>query len=136
MNVLTILERDRPGLLAEITTLLERADVDVRDISGTTKGRYAVINLYARPARRAHRVLADAGHAVFTADHLLVRIEDRPGALAGLSRLLANEQVDIRSIHLVGADADHRIVALDTADPVRAGEVLRDLLVHEPPDDA
>lgn len=136
MNVLTILERDRPGLLAEITTLLENAGVDVLDISGTSKGTYAVINLYARPARRGHRVLTDAGHTVFTAEHQLVRIEDRPGALAELSRLLANEEVDIRSIHFVGRDAGHCIVALDTADPARATEVLSELLIAQPADDA
>lgn len=131
MKVLTIIEENRPGLLAEITTLLEAAGVDVRDINGETKGNRAVLSLRAQPYRRCYRTLADAGYKVFTADHLVVRIEDQPGALANLSRHLANEQVDIRSIHFIEKDGAHCIVALDTADPYRAGQLLRDILVKD-----
>lgn len=134
MKILTIVEQNRPGLLAEITTMLAGAGVDVRDISGETAGNQAVITLRAEPYRRCHRVLADSGFKVFTADHLLVRIEDRPGALATLSQRLANEQVDIRSIHFIEKDQGQCIVALETENPYRAGQVLSDILVTEIPE--
>jgi len=134
MKLLTIIEENSPGLLAEITTLLENAEVDVRDIDGDVSGKHAVISLRAEPYERCHRTLADAGYKVFSAEHLLVRIEDRPGALASLSRRLANEQVDIRSIHFIEKDDDCCIVALEVTDPYRAGQLLRDILVREPPD--
>lgn len=132
MKLLTILEKNRPGLLAEVMSLLADAKVDVRDIDGESTGDQAVITVRAVPFRRAHRVLADAGYKVFTADHLLVRIEDQPGALATLSRSLADANVGIRSIHFVERETGQCIVALETADPERAGQVLADRLVGAP----
>ena len=131
MKILTIIEESRPGLLAEITTLLQSREVNVLDINGETAGNQAVITLRAEPYRRCHRALADSGFKVFTAEHLLVRIKDQPGALADLSRRLANAQVDIRSIHFINKEDDECIVAVETMDPFRAGQVLKDLLVRE-----
>lgn len=132
MKILNIIEKNQPGLLATITTLLEGAGVDVRDIDGHTEGEYAVISLRATPYGRCHRTLADAGYKVFTADHLLIKVDDHPGALAELSRRLANEQVDIRSIHIVEKSGDSCIVAVDTTNAFRAGQVLHEFLVREP----
>jgi hypothetical protein len=130
MKLLTIIEDDRPALLAEITSLLERADISLRDIDGERNSGQAVITLRAEPYELCHKILTEAGYKVFTSDHLLVRIEDHPGALADLSRRLANEQVDIRSIHFVNKEEGRCIVAIEVADPFRAGQVLRDIRVH------
>jgi hypothetical protein len=105
--------------------------VNVRDINGDISGNQAVITLRAEPYEACYNALRDGGYKVFTAEHLLVRIEDHPGALADLSRRLANEQVDIRSIHFVDRDGEQCIVALETDDPFRAGQVLQDIRVHE-----
>ena len=43
MKSLTIIQETRPGLLAEITTLLEGQDIDVRSVDGYTVGSVAVI---------------------------------------------------------------------------------------------
>ncbi|MEJ2534531.1 MAG: hypothetical protein P8008_03455 [Gammaproteobacteria bacterium] len=131
MKLFTLIEQNRPGLLAEIATHLERLGVNVRDINGDISGNQAVITLRAEPHDDCYNALRDAGSKVFTAEHLLVRIEDHPGALADLSRRLANEQVDIRSIHFVDRDGAQCIVALETDDPFRAGQVLQDIRVHE-----
>jgi len=58
-----------------------------------------------------------------------VGIEDQPGALAEISRRLANEQVDIRSIHFVNRENSLCIVALETENDYRARQLLHDLLV-------
>ncbi len=59
----------------------------------------------------------------------MIRIEDRPGALANISRRLANAQVDIRSIHFVDKKAGSCIVALETENDYKARQVLYKLLV-------
>jgi len=129
MKLLTIVQPSRPGLLAEITTLLGKHNIDVRDIDGQTAEETAIITLSVEPYSEAFTLLADAGYRVVAARHLLVRIEDRPGELARLSRTLSNEGVDIRSIHIVCKEAGSCIVALETGAAERAREILRDLLV-------
>jgi len=131
MKNLTIIQDTRPGLLAEITTLLEREGVNMVTIDGDTIGSSAVITIMAEPYDRCFDALAAAGFKVFAHEQILVGIEDRPGALAEISRRLANEQIDIRSIHFVSREGDHCIVALETENDYRARQVLRGLLVKQ-----
>jgi hypothetical protein len=129
MKVLTIIQEDRPGLLAEVTALLARENIAVQDFTGTSVGDTAVLTLTVGPYRRAFRLLSKAGYRVVASEHLLVRIERRPGALAELSRKLADADIDVRGMHIVNKDERAGIVALETADYDKAREVLQDILV-------
>lgn len=131
MKVLTIIQPASTGLLTRVTSLLEQHQIDVRDIDGKLAGNQAVISLTLRAdaSRRAFYLLTDAGYKVIAARYLLVRIEDRPGELARLSRTLNNEDIDIRSIHIVSKEGDISIVALQTDEPERARELLAERVV-------
>jgi hypothetical protein len=129
MKSLTIIQETRAGLLAEIATLLEHHKIDLRSINGNTADSLAVINLIAEPYADCFKALNDAGFKVFANEQVLVRIKDHPGALAELSRRLANAQVDIRSIHIVQNEGGLCIVALETENDFSAKQVLGDILV-------
>lgn len=131
MKVLTIIQENHPGLLAEVTSVLERASIEILDFSGQVVGDTAVISLQLQPYRAAFRLLSNAGYRVISHEHLLVRLEKRPGALAALSRRLADAQVDVRGMHIVNKDQAAVIVALEALQPDRARSVLADLLVVE-----
>lgn len=129
MKVLTIVQEDHPGLLAEVTALLAGDNIAVEDFTGTSVGVTAVLTLTVGPYRRAFRLLSKAGYRVVASEHLLVRIERRPGALAELSRKLADADIDVRGMHIVNKDALTGIVALETADYDKARKILKDILV-------
>ena len=129
MKVLTIIQENHAGLLAEVTALLARDNIAVEDFTGTSVGDTAVLTLTVGPYRRAFRLLSKAGYRVVASEHLLVRLDRRPGALAELSRKLADADIDVRGMHIVNKDARAGIVALETADYEKAREVLKDLLV-------
>ena len=129
MKVLTIIQEDHPGLLAEVTTLLEQEGIGVQDFTGTSLCSTAVLTLTVKPYLRAFQLLSNAGYKVVASEHLLVRLERHPGALAELSRKLAQANVDVRGMHIVSQDKRAGIVALETADHEKAREVLKDSLV-------
>jgi hypothetical protein len=129
MKSLTILQDTRPGLLAEITTLLEGQGINLNTIEGDTVGSVAVISLTSERYEDCFEVLSSAGFKVFPHEQILVGIQDQPGALAEISRRLANEQVDIRSIHFVNRENSRCIVALETENDYRARQLLHDLMV-------
>ena len=129
MKVLTIIQDNHPGLLAEVTEVLEREGIGVQDFTGSTLGDTAVITLTVGPYKQAFRLLSDAGYRVVASEHLLVRLERHPGALAELSRRLADANVDVRGMHIVKQDARAGIVALETLDHEKAREILKELLV-------
>ena len=129
MKVLNIIQEDHPGLLAEVTTVLEGGGITVQDFAGLSVGKTAVISLTIERDQEAFRLLSDAGYRVIASEHLLVRLEKHPGALAELSRRLAQENVNVRGMHIVNNDETAGIVALETVDHEKAREVLKDILV-------
>ena len=116
MKVLNIIEEDHPGLLAEVTTLLEREGIAVADFAGQSVGNMAVISLGIDRDREAFQLLSDAGYRVIASEHLLVQLQKQPGALARLSRRLAEQGINVRGMHIVNRDEDTAVVALETLD--------------------
>jgi len=131
MKVLNIIQENHPGLLAEVTAVLEEAKIEILDFSGQVVGETAVISLQVKPYRAAFRLLSDAGYRVISHQHLLVRLDKRPGALAALSRRLADARIDVRGMHIVNKDETACIVALETIQADQARAVLADALVVE-----
>ena len=129
MKVLNIIQEDHPGLLAEVTTVLEGEGIAVHDFAGLSVGKTAVLSLTIERDQEAFRLLSDAGYRVIASEHLLIRLEKHPGALAELSRRLAQENVNVRGMHIVNNDETAGIVALETVDYEKAREVLKDILV-------
>lgn len=129
MKTLNIIHEDHPGLLAEVTTLLEQRGVAVQDFAGLSVGDTAVLSLTVENFEQVFRMLSDAGYRVIASEHLLVRLEKHPGALAELSRRLAEENVNVRGMHIVTKDEKTGIVALETIDHEKAREILKDILV-------
>ena len=129
MKVLNIIQEDHPGLLAEVTTVLEEEGIAVHDFAGLSVGKTAVLSLTIERDQEAFRLLSDAGYRVIASEHLLIRLEKHPGALAELSRRLAQANVNVRGMHIVNNDETAGIVALETVDYEKAREVLKDILV-------
>lgn len=129
MKTLSIVQEDHPGLLAEVATLLEQEGIAVSDFAGLTVGNTAVLSLTAERYKDVFRLLSDAGYRVIASEHLLVRLEKHPGALAELSRRLAEQNINVRGMHIVNKDDKAGIVALETLDHEKARDVLRDILV-------
>lgn len=129
MKSLTIVQQDHPGLMAEVTTLLERNGIGVCDFVAQAVGNTAIINLTVAPYEETFRLLSDAGYQVVASEHLLVRLGRQAGALAELSRRLANAQIDVRGMHIVNTDENTGIVALETNDAEDARALLKDILL-------
>jgi hypothetical protein len=129
MRIMTIVEDARAGLLADIMALLAENGLGVEDIDGQLVGGSAVISFSVEPYQECFDLLVDAGYRVVASEHLLVRLPDRPGALAKLSRMLTDARLDIRSIHIVNKGEDSSIVALETIDHRKARKLLAEILV-------
>jgi hypothetical protein len=133
LKTLTVIQKNHAGLLAEVTAVLEQAKIEILDFAGQVVGDTAVISLQLRPYQAAFRLLSNAGYRVISHNHLLVRLDRHPGALAALSRRLAEAQVDVRGMHIVNKDEAACIVALEATQVDKARDVLSDLLVVERP---
>jgi histidine decarboxylase len=116
--------QNRPGLLAEITELLASRGLSISSIVADALGAQGVLHIDLERVDDALAILTAAGYHAATEDVLLARIEDRPGALAQLSRRLMEAQLDIRGLNMVQRNDGWAVVAVATSDNARAREVL------------
>jgi hypothetical protein len=126
---LRVVVPNRPGLLAELTEVLAKKNISIEDITVETHGAGAVVRLNVENEELAMEALNDAGYPAVSDAVILARIEDKPGALAELSRELADEQINIRSLHHVRREGGHAFVAISTDDNYRARKLLGEAIV-------
>lgn len=124
MQRITVVVHNRPGLLAEITELLASKNLSITSIVAESHGADGVLHLGAERVDEALAVLTAAGYHAVTEDVLLARVQDRPGALAQLSRRLMEAQLDIRGLNMVQRNDGWAVVAIATSDNARARGVL------------
>ncbi len=129
MKQLTVLAPNKPGQLAAITEALAAGDVNIESFDVATHGADGVIVLTVDRYGDALRLLLDAGFKAVTQDTLLVRLEDKPGALAKVAVRLKDAGIDLRSMHIVRRDAGVSIASLVADNNARAAEVLGEIVI-------
>ena len=127
MRSIRVVVPNTPGLFAEITEQLAAKGISIEQVGVEAHGEGAVVRIAlenALSADLALQALTESGYDAVADDVLLAKIEDHPGALAHLSRQLADAGLDIRSLHHVRRDSGFAVVAVSTSDNIRARELL------------
>ena len=129
MKRITIVAKDYTGLLADVSDILANEKINIESIDAENIETTALITIVSEYADRAYHLLIDAGFHVVSRAGLLVKLKDEVGALAKVSRLLADNRVDIRGINMVEQHDGMRIVALSCSDTGKAKQILGDSVI-------
>jgi hypothetical protein len=122
---LSVHMENRPGALAELTEALTESGVNILAISVPDTGEFGTVRVLADDVLGAREALGEAGLPHAAVDVLAVELPHRPGALAELARLLADEHVGIRYAYATNAaDAEHGMCVLRVDDIHKAEKVL------------
>ena len=130
MKQLTVLVPNQPGQLALIAEALAKLGVNIEDFDVESHGADGLVSLTVDKYDDALRALRDAGYRAVTQDTLLIRLEDKPGALATVALRLKEAGLDLRSMHIVRRTDNISIATLVTNDNAQAAIVLRDVLIN------
>jgi len=120
-----------PGLLADACRALSNADVNIQDITVIEDRRKGVITLLAEPNDVAQRVLRDEGFEIEVNRPLILALDDKPGVVAPIAEKLRDNQVNIRSMHVLQQHNGDARIAVDTDDNDKACELLKRILYQE-----
>ena len=115
---------DEPGALARVTGALGEADINIEAIDGRLVGELGVITLSTDDDDGALHALLEAGLRAVTSDCVVFRLADRPGALAGVAQLFGNNDINVRTIHIVHRHGGQAVVAVTTDNDDRARSLL------------
>jgi hypothetical protein len=131
MKQLTVLVPNEIGVAARLTTCLADHGVNIEEIDLEGMENRGIVVLTVDRYDDAMRALSDQGFRVITQNTLLIRLQDRPGALATVAVRLKNANLDVRSMHILSRHEGGVIVSLVASDNAKAAEVLKDVLVTE-----
>jgi len=130
MKQLTVIATNRPGLLADIAKTLGDRGVNIEALDVEGVDEHGLIVLAVDRYDEALRALRDAGYTAVTQDALLIRLDDKPGALAAAALRLKDAGLDLRSMHIIRREAGACLVSLVASDNAKAAALLADCLMR------
>jgi len=89
---------NRPGALAELCETLADADVNIEALLLEGSVDFGNIRLHVSAPRKAEKALRDAGYQFRTAEALILKLSNEPGALADATKKLAKAKVNIEAL--------------------------------------
>ena len=115
MERIVIMARDEVGVLADITTTLAHANINLESINTQVNGEQGIIIISTDDTDRALIALADAGYSAVTDEAMLIRLKDEPGALARIAQRFSEAGINIRSVHILDRKDGVATIALSTS---------------------
>jgi len=125
MKQLIISGKHTPGVLSQVASLLGQNAINIECISGQSFGDEAVINLLTKDYITAKKILQEKEFNVKVSDILKFELINRPGELGKITKLIANEGINIDSAFLLSSNNEKTVVAFAFDDNVKAKRTFR-----------
>lgn len=114
---------NRPGRLATITEMLAAADVNIEALAAYGYDGEGVLRLIVDDAEGARRVFSEAGFSVEEHQVLTAFMPHTPGALASVTRRLADSDVNIDAMYVLSTSSEGIEVAIAVQGDVSATDL-------------
>lgn len=131
MKEIVVIARDRVGLLADITYMLASTKMNIDTLSVTAVGGEAVIYMGVKDEKKAKKILEANKLKVMSSEQVVVVLEDKPGEMSNLSRMLADYKINILNVHLVSTARGKQIYALRLDKPKKAKKILEPYIAKD-----
>ena len=131
MKQLTVITPNEPGALADISAILAERDINIDhfDADAIDETGVIVLTVPLDAYDRALQALRAAGFQALTEDALLVRLDDKPGALAQIATRFKEGRINLRSMHIIRRQQGYSFVSIVADDRKQARELIADVLV-------
>lgn len=130
MQHLTIIHAPQKQLIANATSVIEAHGIDILDFDSFTEGDQQYLRLGLSDTDKGLEVLTEAGFQVITEDTVLMKIEDKAGALARLSQQINDAGINLRGISLISNQYGFGTVAISTNDNEQVRSLFREHLIN------
>ena len=121
---LTVSLKSKPGVLAQLARTLADAGVNIASLSADAVSGRGKIRLIVNDPGKAKRALRRAKYRVSEEPAFVVRMRNKPGALARVAGRLAKTRVNIKSAYATTAGRGAAVV-FTVGSAVKARKLLR-----------
>jgi len=99
VSQISVFLENKSGRLAEVTQALADNNINIRALCIAETIDYGVLRLIANDPALAKKVLSERGFTVTETSVLVVELEDKPGGLARVIKVLAQSGINIEYIY-------------------------------------
>ena len=96
---ISVFVQNRSGQLGDVTAVLRKNSINIRAMSLADTSDFGVLRLMVDDTEKAAAALRAAGFTVGITPVLAVEVEDRPGGLAALLELLAQQAINVEYLY-------------------------------------
>ncbi len=122
---LSVFVENKKGRLVAITDALSKADVDISALSLADTSDFGVLRLIVDKPDEAKAALKEEGVVVKITDVVAAVMDDQPGGLSGILRILEEANVDIEYLYAcIGKTTGKALVVMKPSDVEAAEKAL------------
>jgi hypothetical protein len=118
-----ILINDRPGELAKVTDALAMNGINIMAIA-SERCENPIIRIVTDDERSTRAALNKANMKFRENELIVIELQDRPGELSKMAKMLAKSGVNVESIHILGKGTITTSIALVVDNYKKASEIL------------
>jgi hypothetical protein len=123
---LSVFVENKDGRLAEITTIIAKAGIDIRALSIADTTDFGILRLVVDKPYEAEKILKNAGLTVSLTDVIAIGIPDRPGGFAETITAVANQAVAVEYMYaFISREQDRAYLIMRVADNETAIAALK-----------
>ena len=130
MKSVTVVSQDRDGLLADISYILGKSNINIESLSVDIIGQKAIIALTVKDYKKASNVLNSNGFETAQNDPIVIKLPNRPEELSKIANRLALEKINIENLLVLGNDVHTGVFAINVDKPRKAVKLLNDVLIN------
>jgi hypothetical protein len=125
MEQVSVFVENKPGALSEITTSLAEAGIDLKAFTVADKSEFGVLRFLSDSPEKALSLLKNNGWVASMTPVVAVKMADKPGSLARVLKMLADEGIQVAYLYAFVAQEEGRAyVVLRVEDPENAVKLL------------
>jgi len=110
-------------MLSELCTAISEANINIRGLSTVVEAESAIVGLIVDDANKTKEVLHKQNLKFGESTVLTVRMDNKPGQIAKITKELSEQHIDIVNASLT-AEGEHCLLVLMTTDNKKANEIL------------
>lgn len=96
---ISVFLENKSGRLAELTDVLGKSGINIRALSIADTSDFGILRLIVNKPETAFKVLKEAGFTVSITDVIAVEVEDKPGGLAAVLKILESVGINIEYLY-------------------------------------
>jgi len=133
MKTVTIVSEDRVGLLADISYILGKSNVNIDGLVVDVIGGKAVISLEVKDQQKAQDVLKGNGFETTTPNSLVIKVSK--DSSTKITDMLSSEKVRVSEMTTLSSDDRDAVYALNVDKPRKAAKMLAPFLLGGNPNE-